>query len=196
MKALLALSRAIDALNERVGRAVTWLVLLSVVISSGNAVVRKLFDVSSNAWLEIQWYLYSVVFLVGAGWTLLHNEHIRIDVIYGRFSQRTRTWIDIFGTVFFLIPMALLILYESIPWAILAITSGENSSNAGGLILWPAKILVPIGFVLLLLQGISELIKRIAFLRGEGPDPAERVHERSAEEELAEDILRQRGEIA
>ena len=196
MNALLALSRAIDALNERVGRLVTWMVLAAVIVSSVNAVVRKLFDMSSNAYLEAQWYMFSAVFLLCAAWTLLRNEHIRIDVVAGRFSRRTQTWIDVFGTVLFLLPMVLLVLYESIPWALRAIESGEVSPSAGGLILWPAKILVPIGFVLLLLQGISELIKRIAFLSGRGPDPVEKMHERSAEQELADEILKQRGEHA
>jgi len=196
MNALLALARAIDAVNERVGRWVTWFVLAAVLISAANAIIRKAFDMSSNAFLEIQWYLFAAIFLLCSGWTLLRNEHIRIDVIAGRYSKRVQTWIDVFGTVFFLIPMSLLIIYESVPWAMQAIGSGEVSPNAGGLILWPAKILVPIGFTLLLLQGVSELIKRIAFLRGLGPDPTERFHERSAEEELAAEILRQRGESA
>jgi TRAP-type mannitol/chloroaromatic compound transport system permease small subunit len=194
MNALLALARAIDALNERIGRAVTWLVLAAVVISAVNAIVRKAFDMSSNAFLEVQWYLFSAVFLLCSAWTLMRNEHIRIDIVNGRFSRRTQTWIDVFGTVFFLFPMVLLILYESVPWAYRALLSGEVSSSAGGLILWPAKLLVPAGFVLLLLQGISELVKRIAFLRGQGPDPLERVHKKSAEEELAEEILKLRGE--
>jgi TRAP-type mannitol/chloroaromatic compound transport system permease small subunit len=194
MQALLALSRGIDALNERVGKVVTWLVLAAVVVSAANAIVRKAFDMSSNAFLEIQWYLFSAVFLLCAAWTLLRNEHIRIDVVAGRFSKRTQTWIDVFGTVFFLFPMACLILYEAVPWAWRAVQSGEISASAGGLILWPAKVLVPIGFVLLILQGFSELVKRIAFLRGEGPDPTERFHEKSAEEALAEEILKQRGE--
>ena len=194
MNALLALSRAIDAANERIGRWVTWLILAAVLISAANAIVRKAFDMSSNAFLEVQWYLFSAVFLLCAGWTLLRNEHIRIDVVAGRFSKRTQTWIDVFGTIFFLLPMATLILYESIPWALNALRSGEMSSSAGGLILWPAKILVPIGFTLLIAQGFSELVKRIAFLRGLGPDPTERLHVRSAEEELAEEILKQRGE--
>jgi len=194
MNALLTLSRAIDALNERIGRAVTWLVLAAVVISAVNAIVRKAFDMSSNAFLEVQWYLFSAVFLLCSAWTLMRNEHIRIDVVNGRFTRRTQTWIDVFGTVFFLFPMVLLILYESVPWAYRALLSGEVSSSAGGLILWPAKLLVPAGFVLLLLQGVSELVKRIAFLRGRGPDPLERVHTKTAEEELAEEILKLRGE--
>lgn len=196
MKALMALSRAIDALNERVGRLVTWLVLAAVLVSSVNALVRKLFDMSSNAFLEAQWYMFSAVFLLCAAWTLLRNEHIRIDVVAGRFSKRTQTWIDVFGTLFFLTPMVLLVLYESIPWALRAVQSGEVSPSAGGLVLWPAKILVPIGFVLLLLQALSELVKRIAYLRGLGPDPTEKPAEKTAEEELAEAILKQRGEKA
>src|SRR5436190_11249954 len=155
MNGLLALSRAIDAMNERIGQWVTWLVLAAVVVSALNAIVRKAFDMSSNAFLEIQWYLFSGVFLLCAAWTLLRNEHIRIDVVAGRLSKRTQTWIDVLGTIFFLFPMAGLILYEAIPWAWRAVQSGEISSSAGGLILWPAKILVPIGFALLILQGIS-----------------------------------------
>lgn len=192
MNALLAYSRVVDALNERVGRLVYWLILVAVLISSGNAIVRKAFDMSSNAYLEIQWYLFSAVFLLCAGYTLLRNEHIRIDIVAGRFSRRTQTWIDVFGTVFFLLPMVSLILYEAWPWFVRTYQSGEVSPSAGGLILWPAKILVPIGFVLLGLQGFSELFKRIAFLAGKGPDPAEKLVTKSAEEELAEEILRQR----
>ena len=194
MKALLALSRTIDTLNDRIGRAVYWLVLLAVLISAGNAIVRKAFDMSSNAYLEIQWYLFSAVFLLCAGYTLLKNEHIRIDVIAGRFSRRTQTWIDVLGTIFFLLPLVALILYESVPWFLRAWHSQEVSPSAGGLILWPAKILVPIGFSLLGLQGLSELIKRIAFLKGLIPDPGEKQVARTAEEELAEEILRARGE--
>ena len=196
MKAMLALSQLIDALNERIGRTVTWLILAAVVISAVNAIVRKAFDMSSNAFLEIQWYLFSAVFLLCAGWTLLRNAHIRIDVVLGRFSRRTHTWVDVFGTLFFLFPMVALILYESWPWFTRAFASGEISGSAGGLILWPAKALVPAGFVLLGLQGVSELIKRIAFLRGLGPDPLDKVPVKSAEEELAEEILKQRSEAA
>ncbi len=194
MNALLAFSRAVDALNDRVGKATYWLVLVAVVISAANAIVRKAFDMSSNAFLEIQWYLFSAVFLLCAGYTLLKNEHIRIDVIAGRLSRRTQTWIDVLGTLFFLLPMVALILYESFPWFIRTWQSGEISGSAGGLILWPAKILVPIGFVLLGLQAISELVKRIAFLKGIGPDPTEKLVKKTAEEELAEEILRARGE--
>ena len=196
VNAMLALSRVIDALNDRIGRLVYWLVLAAVFISAANAIVRKAFDMSSNAFLEVQWYLFSAIFLLCAGYTLLKNEHIRIDVIAGRFSRRTQTWIDVFGTVFFLFPMVALILFESWPWFVRAWNSGEVSPSAGGLILWPAKILVPVGFVLLALQGVSELLKRIAFLAGAGPDPTEKIVKKTAEEELAEEILRARGERA
>ena len=195
MNALLALSRGIDALNALIGKAVTWLVLAAVVISAGNAVVRKTLDYSSNAWLEIQWYLFSAFFLLCAGYTLLRNEHIRIDIVAGNFSRRTQTWIEIIGTVFFLFPMVALVLFEAWPWALRAIESGEISASAGGLVLWPAKILVPMGFILLALQGVSELIKRIAFLRGIGPDPGERLVDKSPEQLLAEEIRRERGDV-
>ncbi|MBK7662314.1 MAG: TRAP transporter small permease subunit [Sterolibacteriaceae bacterium] len=171
MNLLLRLSRAIDALNRRVGRSVLWLVLVAVLISAINAVTRKLFNLSSNAFLELQWYLFSAIFLLGAGYTLLHNEHVRIDVISARLSPRTRAAFDIVGTLFFLLPMALIILKLSWPLFVDAFWSGEVSSNAGGLARWPVKLLVPAGFALLALQGVSELIKRAAFLAGRAPDP-------------------------
>jgi len=176
LKRLLALSRLIDALNERVGRLVYWLVLAAVLVSAGNAVFRYLFNLSSNAWLEIQWYLFSAVFLLCAGYTLLHNEHIRIDVIAGRLSKRAQTWIDIFGCVFFLLPMALVIMWLAWPVFMDAYIHHEISGDAGGLVRWPVKLLMPVGFFLLALQGVSELIKRIAFLLGLIPDPVE-THE-------------------
>ena len=194
MKGLLALSRAIDALNERVGHVVYWLVLIAVLVSATNAVVRKAFNMSSNSLLELQWYLFSAIFLFCAGYTLLKNQHVRIDVIAGRLSPRAQAWIDIIGTLFFLFPMAILIMVLSWPVFRLAYESHEVSTNAGGLILWPARLMVPIGFLLLVLQGLSELIKRIAFLRGLIADPSERPPEKTAEQELAEEILRQRGE--
>jgi len=196
VKALLSLSHAIDKLNERIGLAVSWLVLAAVLISAANAVVRKGFNVSSNAFLEIQWYLFSVVFLFCAGYTLLRNQHVRIDVIAGRLSPQAQAWIDILGTLFFLLPMSLTIMWLSWPVFIEAYQRHEVSTNAGGLIIWPARLLVPIGFFLLIIQGVSELIKRVAFLKGMIPDPAQKQHEKSAEEELAEEILRQRGERA
>lgn len=194
MQALLAVSRLIDAINERVGKAVYWLVLVAVLLSAGNAIVRKTLNVSSNAWLEMQWYLFSAVFLLAAGYTLLRNEHVRIDVVAGRFSARTQTWIDVFGTVFFLLPMAVLFVYLSWPIFIRTYVQGEISTNAGGLLIWPARALVPVGFTLLALQGVSELIKRIAFLAGAAPDPVKRHDPLAAEKELAEEIRRQAGE--
>ena len=194
MSLLLSLSRAIDRLNELVGRGLYWLILVTVLVSAANAVVRKAFNYSSNGFLEIQWYLFSAIFLGAAGYTLLRNEHVRIDVISGRLSKRTQTWIDIFGTIFFLLPMAVLVGWLSWPVFVEAYQRQEVSSNAGGLIVWPARLLVPIGFLLLGLQGISELIKRVAFLMGLGPDPSEKLHERTAEEQLAEEILKARGE--
>jgi TRAP-type mannitol/chloroaromatic compound transport system permease small subunit len=196
LNALLALSRAIDKLNERIGLTVSWLVLAAVLISAANAVVRKTFNVSSNSFLEIQWYLFSVVFLFCSGYTLLRNQHVRIDVIAGRLSPQAQAWIDILGTIFFLMPMALTIMWLSWPVFVQAYQRGEVSTNAGGLLIWPARLLVPIGFFLLVIQGASELIKRVAFLKGLIPDPAQKQHEKSAEEELAEEILRQRGEQA
>ena len=174
MQVLLAISRGIDALNERVGRVVMWLILAMALLSSINAAARYAFNRSSNAWLEMQWYMFAAVFLLCAGYTLLHNEHIRIDVVSSRLSRRTQIWIDVFGTLFFLLPMALVILVLSWPIFMNAWSSGEMSSNAGGLIRWPARILVPAGFLLLTLQGISELIKRIAYLKGLIPDPVEK----------------------
>jgi TRAP-type mannitol/chloroaromatic compound transport system permease small subunit len=171
---LLTISRAIDALNETVGRVVLWLVLIMVLVSSGNAVSRYLLNMSSNAFLEMQWYLFAAVFLFCSGYALKHNEHIRIDVISGRFSPRTRAWIDLFGTLFFLFPVTITILWLSWPVFMNAWVSGEISSNAGGLVRWPARLMIPVGFFLLILQGASELIKRIAFLRGLIPDPMEK----------------------
>ena len=193
MNALLALSRAIDAITERVGRLVYWLVLAVVLISAANATVRKAFDYSSNAYLEVQWYLFSVIFLFGAGYTLLRNEHVRIDIIQGRLSPRAQNWIDVFGILLFLMPMSLIILWLSWPLFLDSYERHEVSTNAGGLIIWPARLMIPVGFGLLILQAVSELIKRIAFLRGRIPDPLEKRHERSAEEELAQEIARQRG---
>jgi TRAP-type mannitol/chloroaromatic compound transport system permease small subunit len=193
---LLSLSRLIDAMSERVGRAVYWLILVAVLVSAGNAVVRYAFNRSSNAWLEVQWYLFSAVFLFCAGYTLLHNQHVRIDVVVGHLSRRTQAWIDVIGTVLFLLPMAIVIMWLSWPVFLDAYRSHEISTNAGGLIVWPARLMVPIGFFLLVAQGISELIKRVAFLRGMLPDPAEKHEGPSEAEELAEAIRRQHGDSA
>jgi TRAP-type mannitol/chloroaromatic compound transport system permease small subunit len=173
MKALLGFSRAIDALNEQVGRLVYWCVLITVLVSAANATSRYALNMASNAWLELQWYLFAAVFLLCAGYTLLHNEHIRIDVVSGQLSRRAQMWIDVFGLLVFLLPMSLFIMWLSWPIFMNAWTSGEISGSAGGLIRWPARLLVPLGFALLSLQGLSELIKRIAYLRGLIPDPVE-----------------------
>jgi TRAP-type mannitol/chloroaromatic compound transport system permease small subunit len=167
MRFLLFCSRFIDVLNSWAGRSIAWLVLVAVLVSAGNAVMRYALNVSSNAWLELQWYLFSAIFLLGAGYTLLRDAHVRIDALTGRLSARKRAWIDVFGIVFFLMPMALGILYLSWPMFVQSYTGGEMSSDAGGLLRWPVKLLIPAGFGLLALQGASELIKRIAFLRGE-----------------------------
>jgi len=196
LNALLALSRLIDRINERIGRTVMWLVLVAVAVSAINAIVRKVFNMSSNAFLEAQWYMFSAIFLLCSAYTLQRNEHIRIDVIAGKLSKRAQTWIDILGTIFFLTPMALLIMVLSWKVFTMSYISNEVSTNAGGLPIWPARVLVPIGFFLLLLQGLSELIKRFAFLKGLIPDPTEKVLSKSAEDELAEAIRQARGEVA
>lgn len=182
MEILIRASVLIDALSGRIGRLIYWMILISVVVSSGNAVVRYIFDTSSNAWLELQWYLFSAVFLLGAGYTLLHNQHVRIDIIAGRLSPRGRAWIDLLGGIFFLMPMAIVILTLSWPAFIESFVRHEYSSDAGGLLRWPARLLVPVGFFLLVLQGLSEIIKRVAFLRGLIPDPSEKVRDPYIEE--------------
>ena len=196
MKALLAFTRWVDSVTERVGRTLLWLVLAAVLISAANATVRKAFNYSSNSFLEIQWYLFSMIFLCCAGYTLKNNEHVRIDIISGRLSARARAIIDIIGTLFFLLPMSILIMCLSWPVLVDAYVRQEVSTNAGGLIIWPARLMVPVGFFLLSIQAIAELVKRIAFLRGMIPDPGEKVVAKTAEEELADEILRARGERA
>lgn len=190
MDRLLGFSRFMDSASERVGRMVSWLILFAVLISAGNAIIRKTFDIGSNAFLELQWYLFGAVFLLGAAWTLKRNEHIRIDVVVGRFSARAHAWIDIFGTVFFLLPLCFIVLYNGIPFAFDSLKSGEMSSNAGGLIVWPAKMLIPMGFLLLALQGFSELIKRVAFLQGriDGSDFEKAGHHGIDEEDIKREI--------
>lgn len=191
MTALLQLSRWIDALTERVGRWTSWLVLIAVLISAGNAIVRKTFNSSSNALLEIQWYLFAGIFLLAAGYTLLRQEHVKIDVVFSRFNRRNQIKIEIFGLLAFLLPLVAVVVNLSMPVVLRAYVSGEMSSNAGGLIRWPVYALLPIGFALLGIQGVSEVIKRVAFLRGLAGDPATKVQTRSAEEELAEAIRAQ-----
>jgi TRAP-type mannitol/chloroaromatic compound transport system permease small subunit len=163
-------------------------VLVAVLVSAGNAIIRKTLHMSSNAYLEAQWYLFSAVFLLCAGYALLKGSHVRIDVVTSFLSRRTQVWIDVFGTIFFLMPMALLFIYLSWPVLVRTYVHGEISTNAGGLPIWPARALVPVGFALLVLQGISELIKRIAFLTGAGPDPRPRNEDAEAEKALAEEI--------
>lgn len=191
MSPLLNLSRAIDRMSEFVGRWLSWLVLAAVLISAANAIVRKAFDTSSNAFLEIQWYLFAAVFLLAAGYTMLRQEHVRIDVVLSRFSRRTQVKVEIFGLLAFVLPFVFAVIDLVLPVLRQAYISGEVSSNAGGLIRWPVFALVPIGFALLGLQALSEVIKRVAFLQGKADDPAKKLHGRSAEEELAEEIRRQ-----
>lgn len=188
MQLLLRLSRGIDKLTEWVGKTVYWLVLVAVIISAGNAIVRKAFNIGANSFLEIQWYLFSAVFLLAAGYTLLRNEHVRIDVFSSRLSKNGRMWIDIIGLILFLLPVSFLMVYLSWPQFTNALASGEMSSNAGGLIRWPVKLLIPMGFSLLIIQAISEIIKRFAYLRGLIEDPTLKQQRKTPEEELAEAI--------
>ncbi|MDX9995112.1 MAG: TRAP transporter small permease subunit [Rhodocyclaceae bacterium] len=188
MNFLLQFSRLIDGLNERIGRASIWLILIVVLISAGNALSRFAFSLSSNAMLEIQWYLFSAIFLACAAYVLLKNEHIRIDVVAGRLSERGQNWIDVFGILFFLLPMAIMIAYLSWPVFMNAWESGEVSANPGGLVRWPVRLMLPVGFALLILQAFSELIKRIAFLTGHGPNVLAKAEGPSVEQELVEAI--------
>ncbi len=188
MQALLKISKAVDWLNSQVGKHVIWLILASTVISAVNATVRKAFNVSSNAYLEVQWYLFAASFLLASAYTLLNGEHVKIDVIYSRWSKRVQIWIDVLGFTFFLLPFCAAVLWFSIPFFLQGYRSNELSPSAGGLILWPVYAMMPLGFFLLMLQGISELIKRIAFLQGRIPDPTLKKIEKTAEEELAEAI--------
>ncbi|MET0314162.1 MAG: TRAP transporter small permease subunit [Hansschlegelia sp.] len=173
MGALLALSRAVDAVNTAIGRCAMWLTLVAVIVSAGNAVIRKLFNMSSNGWLELQWYLFGAVFMLCAAYTLRRNEHIRIDVIANLWSKRTRDWIDVAGHTLVLIPFCMLMIYDLWPFVWSSYASGEISNSPGGLIIWPSKALILVGFAMLLAQAVSELIKRVAVIRGEIPDPYE-----------------------
>ena len=189
MPFLLTLSRRIDQLSDWVGRWVAWLVLAAVLLSAGNAVMRKAINWSSNGLLEIQWYLFAAVFMLAAGYTMMRQEHVRIDVISGRFSKRTQIWIDIVGICVFLFPFIYMIIMLSMPLVINAYVSKEMSSNTGGLIRWPVFALLPLGMLLLGIQGVSELIKRVAFLQGLIPDPTKKQGVKTPEEELAEFLL-------
>ena len=167
MQLLLRLSGLIDALNERLGKIADWMVLLSCLVSAGNAMLRYGFSISSNAWLEIQWYMFGVMFMLGASYTLARNEHVRVDIVYGNVSKRTQLWIDLLGGILFLLPATIIIGWLSWPVFHNSYLINEGSSNAGGLLRWPIKFFLPLGFALLTLQGISEIIKRTAALRGE-----------------------------
>ncbi len=196
MKFLLLWSRWVDALNTLVGRAVTWLVLVVVLVSAGNAIFRKFLSLSSNAWLELQWYLFGAIFLLAAGYTFLRNEHVRVDVLSQRLSEKTQVGIEIFGVLFFLLPAACLVFWLSIPYFWLSFELHELSSNTAGLIRWPAKLLIPVGFFLLILAGLSHLIKCIGFLRGRCPNPMKVSDRKTDEEALVEDLLAQQGQAA
>lgn len=172
------------------GQVVSWLILIVVFISAGNAVSRKFFDASSNAWLEVQWYMFGAIFLLAAGYTLLNNEHVRVDVLHARWSERGQVKLEIFGVLVFLLPVCMMVCWLSWPVFVDSFVSHEMSSNSGGLIRWPAKLLIPVGFFLLILAGISHLIKCIGFLMGLCPNPLRRTGEKSAEELLAEEIAR------
>ena len=192
MAGLLALSRLIDALNEFIGKWVGWLILAAILVSAVNAVIRKTFNMSSNAWLELQWYLFGAAFLLAAAYTLKQNEHIRIDIVYGAFSRRVQHWIDLLGHLFFLMPFVLLMVYYFVPYVSLSFRTGEMSTYAGGLILWPAKLMLLVGFSLLAIQGVSEIIKKIAVMRGDMPDPNPYISAHEAAElegkSLAEEV--------
>ena len=179
MQPLLAVSRAIDRLNEIIGKTVMWAIFVAIIVSAANAIVRKIFNTSSNAWLELQWYLFGAAFFLASAYTLKQNEHIRIDIFYGTRSRRTQHWIDLIGHVFFLMPFVVLMAWMMVPYTLAAIRSGQVSTNAGGLIIWPARAIMAGGFVLLVLQGISEIIKKIAVMQGliEDPHPFVSAHE-------------------
>jgi TRAP-type mannitol/chloroaromatic compound transport system permease small subunit len=191
MGGLLKMSGLIDAFNEWIGKLIMWLVLAAVLISAGNAIIRKAFDMSSNAFLEIQWYLFAGVFMLGAGYVFLRNAHVRIDFISSKLSKRTNAIIDILGIVFFTIPLSIILMVLSWPLFQQAFASGEMSANAGGLIRWPVLLLIPVGFAILALQSMSELVKRIAFLTGHRSEPFTEVSDKSEEEKLAEELARQ-----
>ena len=196
MNAALTFSRLVDAVNDRIGKSLFWLVLLAVLISAGNAIVRKVFNTSSNALLEIQWYLFAAVFMLGAGYAFLKNAHVRIDFLSGRLSAKARNWIDIVGIIVFLWPLCLLFIKLSWPLFANAWESGEMSQNAGGLIRWPAYLLIPAGMALLFLQSVSELIKRFAFLKGVAPDSLGHGHASHPDESEIEHEIEEHAALA
>lgn len=191
MKGLLSLSALIDRVTEIIGKAMGAAILLAVLVSAGNAVVRKVFSNSSNAWLELQWYLFGAAFMLAAAYTLKQNEHIRVDIFYASRSRRTQHWIDLFGHVVFLMPFVVLMVWMLVPYALRAFQNGEVSTNAGGLIIWPARMLLAAGFVLLALQGVSEIIKKIAVMRGVIPDPTPFITAKEAAEMEAKALARE-----
>ena len=189
MRGLLKFSRAVDKFNTRLGQIMAWGVLAAILVSAVNATVRKVLNTSSNSWLELQWVLFGVVFLLCSAWTLLSNEHIRIDIVNSMLSKRTRNWIDVIGHLFFLIPVTVILAYLGWPFFWRSLMQNEQSSNAGGLPVYPAKLLIPLAFTFLLLQGISELIKRIAIIRGEMEDTVSGGGHHAAAEAEAERLL-------
>lgn len=192
MQSLLALSRGIDAITEKLGRALCWLLLAAVVISTVNAITRKAFNLSSNAYLEAQWYLFAVTFMLGAGYVFLHDQHVRIDVLSSKLKRTTQIKIDVAGIVFFLLPLCVFVVWTSLPSVMTAIQTKEVSASPGGLIRWPLYMLVPVGFSLLAIQSVSELFKRVAFLTGHGPDPHAKP-EKTEEEKLVEELQHELG---
>jgi len=195
MNAMLAFSRAVDWFTERIGRGLFWLLLLAVLVSTANAISRYALGMASNAWLELQWYLFATIFMLGAAYVFLHDQHVRIDVLAHRLPRKVQVWIDVVGIVVFLIPLCLFVIWSSWPPVARAIETWEISPNPGGLLRWPLYILVPIGFALLALQSLSELFKRVAYLTGQGPDPHARP-EPSAEEQLLEELKREQEQQA
>jgi TRAP-type mannitol/chloroaromatic compound transport system permease small subunit len=185
LRTFLAISRAIDYFNIRLGRALAWLIVVAVTVSTGNAIIRKLLNQSSNAWLELQWYLFAAVFLFCASWTLIANEHIRIDIVNNMFAKRTRNWIDLIGHVFALVPFCIVMIWTSVPFFLTSYRLGEMSFSAGGLPQWPAKLLIPVAFMILLVQAVSEIIKRVAIMRNAIPDPYDAPPVHAAEAEAA-----------
>lgn len=188
MPGLLGISRIIDGLNERIGKIMAWAIVVAVIVSAVNAIIRKLFGTSSNAWLELQWYLFGAVFMLCASWTLRDNEHIRIDIVSNRYSGRVRNIVEMLGHLAFLLPFVLVMVWLSVPFFWRSASSGEVSTNAGGLLIWPAKGLILLGFVLLLFQWLSEVVKRVAIIRGELPETLGGGHHAAAEAE-AERLL-------
>jgi TRAP-type mannitol/chloroaromatic compound transport system permease small subunit len=189
MQALLALTRVIDRINAFIGKSVIWLILLAVLVSAGNAITRKLFDLSSNAWLELQWYLFGAAFMGAASYTLQQNEHIRIDVFYATRSRRAQHWIDLLGHIFFLLPFAALMAWLLWPYTVQAFVTGQISANAGGLIIWPARAILLIGFVMLVFQALAEIIKKIAVMQGLIEDPHPFISAQEQAQHEVEDLV-------